>query len=128
MADTTEVSFVLAFPGWEVLYYFKGGRFESAPIVAWAIHAVEGSFARAVPVTTDMAWSLEDDRPICTPDGDVTLGDLERWPSVWAWLDDMKKREVNNPESLPPTPSIPLGNKRGAPVLALDSFRGKFER
>jgi hypothetical protein len=127
MADT-EVSFVLAFPGWEVLYYFRGGRFESAPIVAWAIHAVEGSFARAVPVTTDMAWSLEDDRPICTPDGDVTLGDLERWPSVWAWLDDMKKREVNNPESLPPTPSIPLGNKRGAPVLALDSFRGKFER
>ena len=42
----TEVSFVFAFPGWEVLYYFKGGRFESTQIVAWAIHAEEGMFIR----------------------------------------------------------------------------------
>ena len=57
MADT-EVSFVLAFPGWEVL---KGGQFETA---AWGIHAVEGTFARAV---ADLAWALEDNRTICTP-------------------------------------------------------------
>ena len=127
MADT-EVTFVVALPGWDVLYYFKGGRFETTTVIAWGIFVDENGFTRVSPVTSDVQWSLDDDRPICTPDGDVTLGDLERWPSVWAWLDDMKKREVNNPESLPPTPSIPLGNKRGAPVLALDSFRGKFER
>ena len=71
----TEVSFVLAFPGWEILYYFRGGRFETAPVVAWAIHEVDGGFARAVPVTSDIAWSIDDDRALCTPDGDVTCGE-----------------------------------------------------
>ena len=90
----TEVSFVFAFPGWEVLYYFKGGRFESTQIVAWAIHAEEGMFIRTSPVTTDLAWALDDDRTICTPDGDVTCGELERWPTVGAWLADMQRREI----------------------------------
>ena len=125
MAET-EVSFVIAFPGWEVLYYFKGGRFESAPIVAWAIHAVEGSFARAVPVTTDMAWSLEDDRPICTPDGDVTLGELERWPTVAIWLDDMQRRESEDPQSLPPE-RPPTEREGQGNTLVLDIFRRKFQ-
>ena len=128
MADTTEVSFVLAFPGWEVLYYFKGGRFETAPIIAWGIHAVEGTFARAVPITADLAWALEDDRTICTPDGDVTRGELERWPNVYAWLEDMQRRETEEPGALPserpPAQSPSDGN---APIV-LENFRRKFQK
>lgn len=131
MADNeTEVSFVACLGDWQVLYYFRGGRFESAPIVAWAIHAVEGSFARAVPVTTDMAWSLEDDRPICTPDGDVTLGELERWPTVAVWLDDMQRRESEDPQSLPleRPPTEPMPYSEGNAPLVLENYRRRFHR
>lgn len=126
MADT-EVTFVVALPGWDVLYYFKGGRFETTPIIAWAVF-VDGGMTRAIPVTSDVEWALDDSRPICTPDGDVTLGDLEHWSSVWTWLDDMKKREQNDPRALPPSPNVKIGDPHSAPVLALDAFRDKFER
>ena len=128
MADNeTEVSFVACLGDWQVLYYFRGGRFESAPIVAWAIHAVEGSFARAVPITADLAWALEDDRTICTPDGDVTCGELERWPSVWAWLEDMQRRETEEPGALPPERPVPAPSEGNAPVV-LDNYRRKFQQ
>lgn len=126
MADTEAVNFVVALPGWEVLYYFKGGRFETAHVIAWAIVPDADSFAHTYPITTD-SWALEDSRPVCTPDGDVTCGDLEHWSSVWDWLDDMKKREADDPRSLPPSPPTKIGDPKGAPVLALDAFRTKFQ-
>lgn len=128
MSNDIEVSFVACLGNWEALYYFRGGRFESASIVAWAIHAVEGSFARAVPVTTDMAWSLEDDRPICTPDGDVTLGELERWPTVAIWLDDMQRRESEDPRSLPPERPSPIQPTDSTAPIVLENYRQKFQR
>jgi len=126
---TDEVAFVMALPGWDVLYYFKGGRFETAPIVAWGIIAQEGIFVRAFPVTTDLAWSIEDSRPISTPDGDVTCGDLERWETVQIWLDEMIRRETENPNAFPserPSPQTMAGPK--PKILALDNFRHKFQQ
>ena len=126
----TEVSFVLAMPGWDVVYYVKGGSYESSPIVAWAVHAVDGTFMRATPVTTDLAWALDDDRVICTPEGDVTCGEFERWPNLPTWLEDMQRREAENPDALPPgrpplsQSAVPEGN---APIV-LENFRRKFER
>jgi hypothetical protein len=117
-----EVSFILARPGWEVLYYFKGGRFETAPIVAWGIEAGDDDFIRAIPVTTDLAWSPDDDRAICTPDGEVTCGELEKWPTVWAWLDDMQRRESEEPDKLPPE-RPPMGGN----TVVLDNYRRKFQ-
>lgn len=124
MAET-EVQFVMAFPGWEVLYYFKGGRYDSAPVVAWGIHAIDGVFARAVPITSDLAWDIHDDRTICTPDGDVTHSEHEHWPTLATWLDDMQRRETENPDKLPtarPSPQLVEGN-----TLVLDNFRRKFQ-
>ncbi len=130
MTADTNVAFVMALPGWDVLYYFHGGRFETAPVVAWGIVAQEGTFVRAFPVTTDLAWSIEDTRAICTPDGDVTVGDLERWDSVWSWLDDMKRRESDAPDTLPPErPSTtPLPPSAGNAPLVLENFRQKFRQ
>lgn len=121
-----EVSFVVASPGWDVLYYFKGGRYETAPIIAWAVVVQDDIFVRATPVTTDLAWSLEDDRTICTPDGDVTHGELEHWPNVPQWLADMERREREAPDKLPA--ERPTGKPQGdgnAPIV-LDNFRRKF--
>jgi len=128
MTDTTEVSFVTAFPGWEVLYYVVGGGFETTPIIAWGIHAVEGTFVRAVPVTADMAWTLEDDRTICTPDGDVTCGELKRWPNVWAWLEDMQRCETEEPGALPSERPLEQLPSDGNAPLVLDNFRRKFQK
>jgi hypothetical protein len=128
MTEVAEVSFVPASQGWEVLYYFKGGRFETAPIIAWGIHAAEGTFARAIPVTADMAWTLDEDRAICTPDGDVTLGDIERWPTVWAWLEDMQRRETDEPGALPPEHPPTHDPFEGNAPLVLANFRRKFQK
>lgn len=128
MADPVEVSFIVASPGWEVLYYCKGGRFEAAPIIAWGLHAVEGTFARAVPITADLAWALEDDRTICAPNGDVTLGELGRWPSVWAWLEDMQRCETEEPGALPPERPPAQQTFEGNAPLVLDNFRRRFQK
>lgn len=125
-----EVSFVFAFPGWEVLYYFKGGRFETAPVVAWAVQdtvTADGPFVRVVPVTADLAWSSDDDRPLCTPDGDVTCGELERWDSVWEWLADMQRREREEPDKLPTERSQAQPPGEGTAPIVLNNFRKKFE-
>lgn len=130
MGDNQEVAFVACLGDWEVLYYFKGGRFETAPIVAWGIVAQEGTFVRAFPVTTDLAWSIEDNRAICNMDGEVTCGDLERWDTVWAWLDEMQRRESDAPDMLPP--ERPLAQRAtpfdgNAPVV-LENFRQRFRQ
>lgn len=120
-----EVTFVPAMPGWEVLYYFKGGRFETAPVVAWGASVNDDGFVRAIPVTSDLAWHMEDDRPICTPDGDVTLGELEKWPTVWAWLADMERRESEDPNSLPPDRPAPQDGGNGP--IVLENYRRRFQ-
>ena len=125
MAAEMELNFVVALPGWEVLYYSKGGRFETAPIVAWGIYFA-GDFVRAVPITTDLAWLPEDSRVICTPDGDVTRGDVERWPTVWAWLEDMKRRESEGGELPPDRPAGEQAAVEGNTVV-LDNYRRKFQ-
>ena len=125
MADEN-VAFVMALPGWEVCYYLKGGRFETAPVVAWGVTAQDGVFVRATPVTSDLAWSYDDERTICTPDGDVTCGDLERWDSLWAWLDEMKRRERDEPDELPAERAAPPTAGPHPKVLALDNFRHKL--
>lgn len=125
---TDDVTFVIALPGWEVLYYFKGGRFETAPIVAWGIvvDEVGNGVVRVTPVTTDLAWSLDDERTICTPEGDVTCGDFQRWPNLWEWLADMQRRETEEPDKLPlDRPSPPSDGN--APVV-LENYRRRFQR
>jgi len=128
MTDDENVAFVMAFPGWSVLYYMRGGRFESAPIVAWGVTAQDGVFVRATPVTTDLAWSYDDERTICTPDGDVTCGDLERWDTIWSWLDEMKRRENEAPDTLPPERPQGQPAEPKPKLLALDNFRQKFRQ
>ena len=123
MTADTNVAFVMALPGWEVLYYFRGGRFETAPVVAWGVTAQEGVFVRATPVTTDLAWSYDDERTICTPDGDVTCGDLERWDSIWSWLDEMKRREAEAPDTLPPERPETAPPSPGKAPIMLENFR-----
>ena len=46
---TDDVAFVMALPGWDVLYYFHGGRFETAPIVAWGVTRARGRVRPRVP-------------------------------------------------------------------------------
>lgn len=106
----TDITFVVALPGWDVLYY-RNGRYDTAPVVAWGVSVDDNGFVRAVPVTSDVSWAVEDSRPIWTPDGEVTCGDLEQWPTIEAWLADMQKREIRRPL---------------APVLALDDFKHKL--
>lgn len=121
-----EVTFVVALPGWEVLYFFKGGRFQSTPVVAWGVTVDENGFTRISPVTTDMQWSLDDDRALCSPDGVVTLGELERWETVWEWLADMVRRERGEPDKLPaPRPEAVSQSPGNAPVV-LNNYRKRF--
>lgn len=125
----TDVAFVMALPGWEVLYYLRGGNFTSSPVVAWGITAQDDTFVRAIPVTADLAWSIDDSRPICTTDGEVTCGDLERWDNVWTWLDEMKRREAEDPNSLPPErPATRPAQTSGNAPLVLENFRQKFRQ
>ncbi len=113
--NTEEVSFVVALPGWEVLYYIKGGDFKAISVIAWGV-VMNGDAARVYPVEVGAAeWPLIEERPLCSPDGYVSYGE-KSWPTVWAWLDDMKLTE-------PPDFSIPHASTG---VLALDKYRHKF--
>ena len=127
MADSDEVTFVPCMGNWDVLYYSEGGRFTTTPVIAWVITADSDGFVHTYPITLD-AWALEDSRPVCGPDGDVTCGDLEHWDNVWMWLDDMRKRETADPRALPPGPGVRIGDSKKAPVLALDNFRHRFQQ
>lgn len=113
--NVAEPTFVAAAPGWDVLTRsLVAGFYESTPVVAWACLRSD-EFVRAFPVTAALAWSLNEDRVVCTPDGRVIEGDKE-WATIEAWLGD--------------TPRITAGASLtgGAAILALDAFRGKFMR
>jgi hypothetical protein len=119
-----DVEFVAALPGWDVLYYMGEGVYESVPVISWALlHDADG-YLRTVAVTPDLAWNINADRIICTPDGQVFWGDDEGWPCIAAWLDAMKERgeapmarEVVEHEPVP----VPSG------VAVLSNFRKRFE-
>ena len=119
-----EVSFVVALQGWEVLTYVKGGQFETAPVVSWAVVGdTDTELFQLKPVTTSMTVALDVEYVICSPDGDVTEGLTGKWPTVWQWLDTMVQREVdgtlNDP---PPAPPVEGGN-----TVVLDAYRRKFQ-
>jgi hypothetical protein len=113
MTDAEAVNFIVAMPGWDVLYYRDGGGFDASPVIAWAIVPGNDGFVHSYPVTVEPA-AYDDTRPLCTPDGNVICSDLEQWDSVWSWLAAMKEREIS------PRPAAP------SPVLALDNFRSKL--
>jgi len=119
-----EVSFVVALPGWEVLTYIKGGQFETAPIVSWAIvEDVDTEAVKLKPITTALTVSLDEDFAICSPDGDVTEGVTGKWPTVWSWLDTMLQREADGTLNAPPPAPQPVeGN-----TVVLDNYRRKFQ-
>jgi hypothetical protein len=117
---TADVDFVPAAAGWDVLYYGGDGTYEQTPIVAWAVLRDEGGFLRAVPVTADTAWSLDEDRTVCLPDGTVTCGDKMAWTSISAWLAAMIER--GEPRTLQPDEPSPT------PPIVLDKFRNRFQR
>jgi len=114
--NTEEVSFVVALPGWEVLYYVKGGDFSAVAVIAWGVILGSDGVSHVHPVTVGAAeWPLDQERPLCSPDGDVSYNG-KNWPTVWAWLDEMKTTE---PTALAIS-HAPTG------VLALDKYRHKF--
>ncbi len=126
MADT-EVSFVLALPGWEVLDYFGEDNFITSPVVAWAIVAGPDGVIYTSPVTTDSTWALDDTRTLCDPEGIVTQneddGTVTRWDTLWDWLDTMKK-ESAAPPRLRPRPA----ESEGLAPVVLDNYRRKFQQ
>lgn len=125
-----EITFIAALPGWDVLYYRRatekrGPEWSSTPVVAWGIYEDEG-FVRAQPVSADCSWSYEDARVICGPNGEVVYGDLEHWDSIGHWFDEMKRREVTAPDTLPSEQEQDLPMTNPSNILALDTFRDKF--
>lgn len=111
-------------PGWDVLYYdYDAASYVAEPIVAWAILDCEG-FLKAVPITSDSLFALDDERTIMAPDGSVRANDVEYWPNVVAWLDTMRNRKMADDERRTAV-QRGLGSLSGksAPVLALDNFR-----
>jgi hypothetical protein len=114
MDDVAEPTFVAALPGWDVLTRTGHDTYDATPVVAWACLRSD-EFVRAFPVTAALAWSLNDDRAVCAPDGRVIDGEAE-WPTIDAWLAPATNQETFAHR----TPS--------GPVLALDAFRGKFQR
>jgi hypothetical protein len=125
-----EITFIAALPGWDVLYYSKatatrGPEWSSTPVIAWGIYE-EDSFVRAQPVTADCAWSYDDARTICGPNGEVICGDLEHWDNIGHWFDEMKRREVTAPSTLPEPAPEEQGMTNPHNILALDKFRDRF--
>jgi hypothetical protein len=121
-----EVSFVVAMPGWEVLTYVKGGQFETAPIVSWAIVGdTDTETFKLKPVTAALTISVDEDFPICSPDGDVTEGITGKWATVWQWLVEMQDREargtLDERPTAPPPPDAPN-------TVVLDTYRRKFQQ
>lgn len=115
MADTDQVSFLPAAPGFEVLTFQADKTYRTSPVIAWAIMSTESEgFVRAFPVTCTDAWSLNDDRTVCLPNGEVVCDD-RTWATIGEWLAEMKSND-GKPMALPGART----------VLALDSFRDKF--
>lgn len=116
MIDTDEVAIVPAASGFDVLIFLPDdSAFDARPVVAWAILCTESEgFIRAFPVTVGQAWSINDDRSVRLPSGEVVCDDRE-WRTDAEWLADMITEE-----------NLPRSPQQRASVLALDSFRSKF--
>lgn len=121
--NVAEPTFVAASPGWDVLTYTGRGTYEATPVVAWACLRSD-EFVRAFPVTAALAWSLNDDRVVCAPDGRVIDGDAE-WPTIAEWLGSSSGRTAVSKTADAGSNPAP---QRHPSVLALDAFRGKFQR
>ena len=116
--NTEEVTFVVALPNWEVLYYLKDGDFKTESVVAWGVILDSDGKTHVHPVLIGDERALSDIRPLLSPDGDVSYG-AKSWPTVWAWLDDMKKTDAAPDFAIPRAP---------AGVTVLDSFRNRFAK
>lgn len=114
MADTSEIEFVPAAPGFDVLTFLPDDKtFDARPVIAWAILRADDGTVRAWPVSVSESWSVNDDRPVRLPDGQVVCGDME-WPTDAEWLAHAVKG------------TFAISPQKAAPVLALDAFRGKL--
>ncbi len=125
----TMYEFVGASPGFDVLYYREGDRFDAEPVVAWAIAEKEG-FAKAHPITSDVGWALDAERAVMAPDGSIRCGDLEHWSNITEWLDTMRNRAAGDDDRRRAVQRglASVNGGPGAPVLALDTFRHKFQQ
>ena len=125
--NVTMYDFIAASPGFDVLYYQGGDRYHAEPIVGWAIAEFEDQ-SRAFPITCEAAWPTDNVRPIMAPDGSIRCGDNESWECIAAWLDTMRNRNIGGVLTPEPPAPAPAPIPRGAEVLALDSFRHRFQQ
>lgn len=105
-------SFVAAAPGWDALTRTADG-YDATPVIAWAFVCSGDESICVLPVT---AAQRRGERVVCAPDGRVIDGDRE-WDTITAWLGD--------------TPTAGLGTRLALAqdkALALDTFRGKFQK
>lgn len=117
---TNQIQYVPAQPGFDVLLYMPDDKvFEAHPVVAWAVLHGDENFICAQPVTV-LSWSINDDRPVRMPNGEVVCDD-RLWTTAEEWLAEMKTND-----GTPLAIEDVTKPKIGAPVLALDSFRDKF--
>jgi len=116
--NQTEVEFVPAVAGWEVLYYRKTGRYDATPIVAWAVLRDSEGYLHATAVTTDLAWSFDAERYICGPDGRVSLGGIA-WETIPDWIEEMVKCDAEGQ-------IIPAASATSVPPIVLENYRRRF--
>lgn len=116
---TAEIKYVQAQPGYDVLVYVPESKtFDSHPVVAWAILHGDENFICAQPITT-MSWSINDDRSVRMPSGEVVCDDRV-WHTAELWLAEMKTNDGT------PLSIADVEKPSGGAVLALDSFRNRF--
>lgn len=121
MADTDQVNYVPAAPGFEVLTYLPDDKtYYTRPVVAWAIVTDTDAFVRAFPLTPNESLSLNIDPVVCLPTGEIVCGDLE-WDSPTDWLVHMNTNGVPHAHNA----NVSVEQSK-APILALDAFRNKF--
>lgn len=121
MTDITQIEFVAALPGFDVLVFLPDDKtFDAVPIIAWACLAEADGAVQALPMTPRTTFSVTDEEttvPVRLPDGRVIYGDLE-FTTDAEWL----AHAVTNADK--PKPVSP---RSGAAVLALDAFRHRFQ-
>ena len=123
---TSMIQYVAALPGYDVLLYDPAEKtFTRQAVVSWAILHGDEDFICAQPITL-MSWSINDDRCVETPNGEVVCDDRV-WTDAQEWLAEMKandgvplaSEDIERVRNMPPD--------RTGPVLALDSFRDRFK-
>lgn len=116
--DLGAIGYVSAVQGYEVLVHLPDDKtYEAQPVVAWAVLPGEENFVAAHPVTLQ-PWLVTDDRPVRLPSGEVICGDMQ-WANADEWLADM--------EAGLQMPAWAKKQADNAPILALDTFRNKFQ-